>query len=276
MHEASTGRSHAFALETKTRYIWLLMSTKPSTDEYTSGMVHWSEGQFELTPSLDRWHFELLQPYLGSKILEVGAGAGRITALAAEAGGHDELLAIEPSPHFFELLQRRAGSLPKTTLMQTEAGGLLPHYAVHFDSVFSVHVMEHIEHDRAFLEEMLALTRPGGSVIILVPALPFLFSELDRNIGHYRRYNKKMVRTLIQDLPVEIQHLAYNNFLGVLGSLCFSKVGKINYQKDDSARRKFFAAYRFFSEYVVPGIRVIEKFVPVPVGLNLTVVLRKR
>jgi SAM-dependent methyltransferase len=213
---------------------------------------------------------------LGRTILEVGAGAGRITALVAEAGCHDELLAIEPSTHFFGLLQVRASSLPKTLLMQAETAKLLPEYAEHFDSVYSVHVMEHIEHDRQFLEEMLALTRPGGSVIILVPALPFLFSELDRNIGHYRRYNKKMVRMLIRDLPVEIRHLAYNNFLGVLGSLCLSKAGKINYQKDDSARKKFFGAYRFFSEYVVPGIRVIEKFVPVPLGLNLTVVLRKR
>ena len=252
------------------------MQTTPPKDEYASGMVHWSESEFELTPTLDRWQFELLQPYLGRKILEVGAGAGRITALAAEAGCHDELMAVEPSPHFFSLLRSRAGGLPRTTLLQTETAKLLPEYSAHFDSVYSVHVMEHIEHDRQLLEEMLALTRPGGSVIFLVPALPFLFSELDRNIGHYRRYNKKMVRALVRDLPVEIGHMAYNNFLGVLGSLCFSKFGKINYQKDDTARKKFFGVYRLFSEYVVPGIRVMEKFVPVPLGLNLTVVLRKR
>jgi SAM-dependent methyltransferase len=263
-------------LKHKFCYIRVQMRTKPSKDEYASGMVHCSESEFELTPTLDRWQFELLKPYLGRKILEVGAGAGRITALAAEAGCHDELLAIEPSPHFFSLLRRRLSNLPKTILMQTETSQLLPDYAAHFDSVYSVHVMEHIQHDRQLLEEMLALTRPGGRVIILVPALPFLFSELDRNIGHYRRYNKKMVRTLIRDLPLEIEHMAYNNFLGVLGSLCFSKIGKTNYQKDDAARKRFFGAYRFFSEYVVPGIWVIEKFVPVPLGLNLTVVLRKR
>src|SRR5260370_1077143 len=116
----------------------------------------------------------------------------------------DELLAIEPSPHFCSLLQNRAGNLPKTTLIQAETAELLPKYTSHFDSVYSVHVMEHIANDRQFLEEMLALTRSGGNVIILVPALPFLFSELDRNIGHYRRYNKKMVRALIRGLPVEI------------------------------------------------------------------------
>lgn len=262
-------------LEISKSAILVRMHTNPAKDDYASGMIHWSESEFDLTPTLDRWQFELLQPYLGRKILEVGAGAGRITALLAAAGCYDELIAIEPSPHFFSLLRSRAGSLPRTILMQAETANLLPEYGAYFDSVHSVHVMEHIEHDREFLEQMLALTRPGGSVIILVPALPFLFSELDRNIGHYRRYNKRMVRALVRGLPVEIGHLAYNNFLGVLGSLCFSKFGKINYQKDDDARKKFFGVYSFFSEYVVPGIRMVEKVVPVPVGLNLTIVLRK-
>ena len=251
------------------------MHPEISKDEYASGMVHWSESELELTPTLDRWQFELLEPYLGRKCLEVGAGAGRITALAANSGRPEELMAIEPSPHFFSLLQKHAGGSAKTTLIQAETAKLLPNYGSHFDSVYSVHVMEHIEKDRQFLEEMLALTRASGNVIILVPALPFLFSELDRNIGHYRRYNKKMIRALIRGLPVEIEHLAYNNFLGALGSLCVSKIGKANYQKSDFARKKFFGAYHFFSEYVVPGARVIEKLIPVPVGLNLTVVLRK-
>lgn len=252
------------------------MPLKPLDDDYALGMVHWSDAALELTPALDRWQVELFQNYLGRRILEVGAGAGRITAIVAEAGRHEELVAIEPSPHFFGLLEKCAGSLPKTTLMRVETGTLLPAYAEHFDSVYSVHVMEHIEDDRRFLEQMLPLTRPGGSVIILVPALQFLFSQLDRNIGHYRRYNKKMIRVLVRGLPVQIEKLAYNNFLGVPGSLYFSKIRKVNYQKDDAARRTFFGLYGFFSKYVVPCARVIEKALPVPLGLNLTVVLRKQ
>lgn len=251
------------------------MHTDHSNDDFASGMVHWSESDVGVTPALDRWQFELLQPYLGRKCLEVGAGTGRITALVADSGRLDELIAIEPSPHFFSMLRNRASNLPKTTLIQTETAKLLPEYAVRFDSVYSVHVMEHIENDRQFIEEMLALTRPDGNIIILVPAMPFLFSELDRNIGHYRRYNKKMVRALIQGLPVTISYLAYNNLVGVLGSLCVSKIGKTNYQESEPAKRRFLRIYSFFSRYIVPSVQMIEKVVPVPVGLNLTVVLRK-
>ncbi|MGO9272695.1 MAG: class I SAM-dependent methyltransferase [Terriglobia bacterium] len=218
------------------RYLYLSdMPLPPSVDDYALGMVHWSDAALGLTPALDRWQVELLQNYLGRRILEVGAGAGRITAIVAEAGRHEELVAIEPSPHFFGLLQKCAGSLPKTTLMPAETGALLPAYAGHFDSVYSVHVMEHIEDDRRFLEQVLALTWPGGHVIILVPALQFLFSQLDHNIGHYRRYDKKIICVLVRGLPVQIEKLAYNNFLGVLGSLYFSKIRKVNYQKDQTA-----------------------------------------
>jgi len=252
------------------------MLSQPSVDDHALGMVHWSDAAIGLTPALDRWQVEMFEHYLGRRILEVGAGAGRITVIVAEAGRHEELVAIEPSPHFFGLLQRCAGTLPRTTLMPVETGTLLPAYAEHFDSVYSVHVMEHIEDDRRFLEQMLALTRPGGNVIILVPALQFLFSQLDHNIGHCRRYNKKMIRVLVGGLPVQIEKLAYNNFLGVLGSLYFSKVRKVNYQKDETARRTFFGLYGFFSKYVVPCARVIEKAAPAPLGLNLTVVLRKQ
>jgi 2-polyprenyl-3-methyl-5-hydroxy-6-metoxy-1,4-benzoquinol methylase len=258
------------------RYTLLPMTMARSNDQFATGMVHWSESELELTPSLDRWQYALLRPHLGRKLLEVGAGAGRITALVAEAGCHDELVAVEPSAHFFNLLRIGAGKSPKTTLMETVAEKLLPQYREHFDSVYSVHVMEHIQQDRQFLETQLALTRPGGNVIVMVPALPFLFSELDRNIGHYRRYNKRMVRTLVRGLPVEIRHMAYNNLLGVLGSLYFSKFRKINYQKNAAAKSNFNSVYHFFSEYVVPGIRVFERIVPVPLGLNLTIVLRKR
>src|SRR5271165_7013122 len=229
-----------------------------SGDDYARGMVHWNDAALELTPALDRWQVELFQHYLGRRILEVGAGAGRMTVLVAEAGQHEELVALEPSSHFFGLLQKSASGLPRTTLVQAETSALLPKYASHFDSVYSVHVLEHIEDDRQLLEQMLALTRPGGNVIILVPALQFLFSELDRNIGHFRRYNKRMVRVLVRGLPVEIEKLTYNNLLGVLGSLYFSKIRKINYQKDETARRKFFGAYSFFSKNIVPYVRSFE------------------
>jgi protein-L-isoaspartate O-methyltransferase len=70
---------------------------RPPNDPYVTGMVDWSESELALTPSLGRWQYALLRPHLGRKLLEVGAGGGRITALVAAAGCHDEIVAVEPS-----------------------------------------------------------------------------------------------------------------------------------------------------------------------------------
>jgi hypothetical protein len=84
------------------------------------------------------------------------------------------------------------------------------------------------------------------------------------------------MHALVQDLPVQVEHLQYNNFIGVLGSFYFSKIRKVNYQRDDTSRKQFIGLYRYFSESVVPMVRAFGRIVPVPLGLNLTLVLRKR
>ncbi len=246
------------------------------SDIYAKGMVYYGEAEAESTPTYDRWQYGLFKKFLGRKILEVGAGAGRMTALLIEDGNFDNLVASEPSEHFYRLLSQKLPSAENIKLLQATTTDLLPEYRSYFDATFSTHVMEHIEDDRQFLQEQLELVRPGGRVIVLVPALQFLYSELDRNIGHFRRYDKERMRTLVRGLKnCRIRTMSYSNALGVLGSLYFSKIRKINYQTSEQSRRNFFRIYRFFSEHVVPVVKAVESKIPVPIGLNLMVVLEK-
>jgi SAM-dependent methyltransferase len=145
-----------------------------------------------------------------------------------------------------------------------------------FDVTFSVHVMEHVEDHVSFIRQQLDLLRPGGRLIILVPALQFLYSTLDKNIGHFRRYNKSSLRAVFKGMPVRIDKLFYSNFLGVIGSLYFSRIRKVEYQSSESERKRFFKVYQIFSQFFVPVIEVAERFVPVPIGLNLTLVATKK
>lgn len=245
-------------------------------DVYAKGMICYGEAEAEATPTYDRWQYGLFKQFLSRKILEVGAGAGRMTGLLLQDDNFDELVAAEPSEHFFRLLSEKLPDSKKVKLLQATTTDLLSEYRGYFDTSFSTHVMEHIEDDRQFLSEQLELLRPGGKVIVLVPALQFLYSELDRNIGHFRRYDKSRMRGLARDLKnCRIQSMFYSNALGVFGSLYFSKIRKINYQGSDSNRKSFFRLYRFFSEHVVPVVSAVESRIPVPFGLNLTTVFEK-
>lgn len=246
-----------------------------STDSYAKGMTQFEEEDFDSIKRLARFEFGLFRRYLGPRILEVGAGWGRVTDVVIDEQKPLDLVAIEPSPVLFEKLQRRMAKFSGVKVQCAEVGALVEGYKAYFDASYSVHVMEHIEDDRQFIVDSLSLLRPGGRLIILVPALGFLYSDLDRNIGHFRRYDKKMIRALIEGIDVKIERLFYSNFLGVLASLYFIKFKKLEYQSEGKKER-FVFLYRVYNRIFIPLVEFFEKFIPVPVGLNLTVVLTKR
>ncbi len=244
-------------------------------DSFAKGMTYFTDEQRDLTPELDRFQFSLFRQSLGPRVLEVGGGGGRLTELVLESGTAAEFVSIEPSDHFYGILAARYSHSEKVTVLKCTTTEIQERYAGHFDCVYSVHVMEHIEDDRAFLRECLHLARPGGAVVVLVPALQFLYSDLDRNIGHYRRYSKRSLRELTDGLDAAIEKLQYNNFLGVLASAYYVKFRKLDYQKSSQSRAAFFRLYGLYSRYVVPVVAALERVVHPPVGLNLTLILRK-
>ena len=243
-------------------------------DAYAKGMVESGEEHFDLTPELDQFQYRMIKPYLGKDILEVGAGSGRITRLLLQdALSINQFVASEPSDHFFEQLKKRIRCFDKATLVQGETSDLVRQFPHAFDTIFSVHVLEHVEDDRGFLKDCLGMLKPAGKLITLVPALQFLYSDLDRNIGHYRRYDKKMVRQLVQGLDCNIDKMYYTNFLAIFASLFFFKIRKLDYQKNETNKKRFIRLERIYSSFFIPVIDFMERYISVPVGLNLTFVL---
>jgi SAM-dependent methyltransferase len=243
-------------------------------DPYAKGMVAIGEQPADLTPELDEFQYRMVKPHLGRNILEVGAGTGRIARLLLQDGVEfDRYVINEPSDYFFGQLQSCINKTAKVDLAQGETGDLVR--LGPFDSIFSVHVLEHVENDRQFLADCYNMLAPGGRLITLVPALQFLYSDLDRSIGHYRRYDKKMVRRLVEGTGFRIRRLYYTNFVAVFASLIFLKLGKLDYQKSDRNRSRFIALEKIYSKYFIPAIDFMERRIPVPIGLNLTFVLEK-
>jgi hypothetical protein len=70
-------------------------------------------------------------------------------------------------------------------------------------------VLEHIEDDSEFLADLSAKTAPGTILIMTVPALNGLWSSWDVALGHYRRYDKRMIRQLFAQLPFEVREISY-------------------------------------------------------------------
>ena len=130
-----------------------------------------------------------LKPFIAGDVAEVGTGIGATTQALQNANVRT-WLCIEPDAKLATRISEKicAGTLPDictvvTGFLQNQKAGEL------FDTVIYIDVIEHIEQDRAEIAEAFARLRPGGHLIVLVPAFQFLYSPFDRALGHFRRYS---------------------------------------------------------------------------------------
>jgi SAM-dependent methyltransferase len=212
------------------------------------------------------WIIHHFQPFLGGRAVEFGAGIGNI---AQHLRDHvDTLDLVEPSPNLLESLRRRFDSMPGVALIDgTLERTIADMPDATYDCVVMVNVLEHIEGDIAAVAECRRILKPGGHLLLLVPALPFLYSELDRLAGHYRRYDRKGLLSVLADGGVELRKICYFDFLGIwpwwiLNTLC----GATTFNP---------ALVRIYDAVFVPIARFMERHLSPPIGKNLVAVARR-
>ena len=244
-------------------------------DVFAKGMTAWNDQDDEVFDTYRLWQADLIQSFLGEKVLEVGAGNGRFAqAICSSGKKFKEYLALEPSPHFFRVLEAKSRAMQAFSARNCTVDEIVADHRGNFDSVFSIHVMEHIEDDKSFLQNSYDCLHPGGKLIVLVPAMNFLFSELDRKIGHFRRYNKRMIQDLARHLGGDLIVNRYDNAIGVLGWYWVCKVRNLDYHSSEN-KKSLKGYFSLFSRYLLPVISKVEKVIPPPMGLNLTAVIQK-
>ncbi len=159
-----------------------------------------------------------ITPHLGDDVLEVGAGLGGTTRTLCTRP-HRRWVCLEPDAQLVTTLaaSQAAGHLPACcvpkvgTLADLEPSEL-------FDSLLYMDVLEHIENDRAEMEQAAKHLKPGGKVFVLAPAHQWLYTPFDKAIGHYRRYNTKMMAEVTPP-ELRIVRLMYLDSVGMLASM---------------------------------------------------------
>ena len=174
--------------------------------------------ELELFREAKNWkdyYARMIRGYLGAEVLEVGAGIGGTTKMLCRAQ-HDRWVCLEPDVLLVDTLKADP-TLP--AICEVRQGSLadLPTEEC-FDAILYIDVLEHIEDDQAELERVTAHLKPGGFLIVLAPAHQWLFSPFDRSIGHYRRYNRPMLRRLTPS-GLTLVSLKYLDSVGLLASL---------------------------------------------------------
>lgn len=166
------------------------------------------------TPKSTRIILDLLKPYLGPKVLEVGAGLGQITNILSDDGYL--VTALEPDTSLFHKMKRPITAIClNSTLENALLRGHFDELAL-FDSALYVNVLEHIENDIEEITIARRMIKEQGTIVIFVPALPRLYGSMDAISSHYRRYRKKELVAVMAAANLEVEKVFYFDSIGVL------------------------------------------------------------
>lgn len=173
---------------------------------------------FKYAHNWKNYYASFIRRYLINDVLEVGAGIGETTHSLCD-GNQKSWLCVEPDAELTKeiIIKKESGYLPSfIEIVTCTLEGVDSNRK--FDAIIYIDVIEHIENDTDELKKASTFLKPGGHLIVLVPAHNYLYSEFDKSIGHFRRYNKKMLTYVAPEGLKQID-LRYLDSLGLLASL---------------------------------------------------------
>ena len=181
-------------------------------------------------PRLNEWMYKTVSGYLSGHVLEVGSGIGNISEYFIRDNWKITLSDIRDD--YVRTLHDQFG---KTEQVQGIFNLDLVHpqfetvYAEHlgkYDGLFALNVVEHIEDDPLAIANCKKLVRPGGTIVILVPAYQALYNRFDKELFHFRRYNRAMLKNLFDRNGLETVRLLHFNLAGIAGWFVSGKLQK--------------------------------------------------
>jgi glycosyltransferase involved in cell wall biosynthesis len=205
--------------------LWTIIKHRFREAEESGNVGHVTLARLAKLEPYNRWLVGRFAPALGRRVLEIGAGFGNLTRHLVEsdpaAPARELVVASDVDPVAVEYLKGtfrdnravRVASyrfpLKPEELAEIRAFGI--------DTIVCCNVLEHIEDDRGTLADMLAILQPGGRLVLLVPALSWLYGTLDEQLRHFRRYEKTELEGKLAAAGFALEDCRFVNRVGILG-----------------------------------------------------------
>jgi SAM-dependent methyltransferase len=217
---------------------------------------------FALTHNYNQWILGLLKPFMGNRILEIGCGIGNLSCYLRSLGS---LICLDNSKQFVDHMKIDYPDIP------------FYHYDVsddrvrtlskeNLDTIICVNVLEHVEDDIKALTNMWSILRPNGTLLLFVPALNVLYSEIDRKLGHFRRYDRKSLTEKLRCAGFQIKELQYKSLLAMAGWFLRGRIWK---------KERVPVLQTILFDRFLPLIARIEGLMTLPFGMSLFAVAQK-
>jgi glycosyltransferase involved in cell wall biosynthesis len=189
-------------------YFWLVDDLYEAN--YGRGLLHSLTG----TPQYLSWLTRVLRPYLGDRVLEIGAGLGNLTARLMSR--KLKYVAVESEPLYLHALRNRFLRTPNVTVSKLDAEDPADYapWASEFDTALCINLLENVQDPAAVLESIRSCLAPNGTILVLVPQGKALYGPLDRALGHMRRFSSEELDRLLRQAGFRTEKILPFNKIG--------------------------------------------------------------
>ena len=243
--------------------LWFILKYRFSSSYADPGRV--TLDAMEQAPKFNRWMYETIQPWLGKRVAELGVGRGNISRFIRQ---HEHVLLTDYRTDYLEELQmkwRHHPHLQIGKLDMTDRKDFEQLREFSPESVVFLNVLEHIEDDEAVLSSLYDTVPPECRVVVLVPFNQKLYSDFDRQLGHFRRYSHGELEAKMQRAGFHVEKQFFFNKFGVIAWYIANTLGK---QKALTPLQ--LKVYNFLT----PVFRVLDRILPTS-GLSTVVIGRR-
>lgn len=217
-------------------------------DEYGSNIL----GELQQARRFNKWMGDTLRPYLGDRVLEIGAGIGNLTAQFIP---RDVYVASDINPHYLDYMRSYAIGKPYLRALKVDATRPEDFEALagQFDTALMINVLEHVPDEQIALRNLYSALAPGGRAIILVPQHPALYGSLDTALEHRERYTASGLRDSLTRAGFRVEKLFDFNRSSVSSWYLNGRVMK---------RTSFSRVQLKALEVLMPAIRRVDRVWP--------------
>ena len=165
-----------------------------------------------------RWMYNLISPFVGKRVIDIGVGVGNMMQFYLP--NVEIAIGIDIFDTQLEIVQERfadkvtEGQLV-TQLVDIEKDDLSVFKNYNLDTVICVNVLEHIKSDLHVVSKIKDIIN-CGRIILMVPSHSAVYNHMDKNAGHFRRYDRGDLRAIAEKLDLQVQKNRYFNIFGIV------------------------------------------------------------
>ena len=220
----------------------------------------WELKYFDRAYNFRNYQFSLIKKYIKKNVAEIGPGSGVVLNKYIKQCKNIDL--YEPDIKLFRNLKKKFKN--KKIVLKNKTFKTYKKY----DTIIILDVLEHISNDKNQIQKLINSLNKGGSLIINVPAFNLLYSKFDRDVGHFRRYNKTNIKNKIKVLKFLEYKMFYYDSVGFVLSL----MSKIFYSK--KYKNQFENKIKLWDMFI-PISKIIDFFIFYSFGKSLCIIIRK-